>query len=110
MIKCLCIDDTNRPNRIPVEKWLEKGKEYTLAFTMTVHPQKTLAFQLQEIDLDETCNPYSWFLASRFAFRQEDLEKLIEFIKECNHVTFSVNELMKATKVDERKSDTIEKN
>jgi hypothetical protein len=110
MIKCLCVDDTNRPSRIPVEKWLEKGKEYTLAFTMTVHPQKTLAFQLKEIDLDETCNPYSWFLASRFTFRQEDLGKLIEFINECNKITFSVNELMKVTNVDERKSDTIEKN
>lgn len=110
MIKCVCINNDNRPNRVPESKWLEKGKEYTLAFTMTVHPQKTLAFQLQEIELDETCSPYSWFLASRFAFKQEDLEKLIEFIKECNKITFSLNELMKVTKVDEGKSDTIKEN
>lgn len=110
MIKCICIDNDNRPSRVPENKWLEKGKEYTLAFTMTVHPQKTLAFQLQEIDLDESCSPYSWFLASRFAFREEDLEKLIEFINECNKITFSLNELMKVTTVDERKSDTIKEN
>ena len=100
MIKCICIDDSNKPTVIPKEKWLEKGKEYTLAFTMTVKPQKKLAFQLQEIELDESCSPYTWFLASRFTFREEDLEKLIEFIKECNHITFSVNELMKVTKVE----------
>jgi hypothetical protein len=110
MIKCLCIDDDNRPSKIPVEKWLEKGKEYTLQFSMTVHPQKKLAFQLQEIDLDDSCSPYTWFLASRFNFKKEDLPKLIEFIKECNKINFSVNELMKVTNVDERKSDTVEKN
>lgn len=101
MIKCICIDNDNRPSAVPEEKWLEKGKEYTLAFTMTVHPQKKLAFQVQEIDLDESCSPYTWFLASRFAFRQEDIGKLIEFIKDCNKITFSVNELMKVTKINE---------
>lgn len=110
MIKCVCIDNENRPSKVPETKWLEKGKEYTLAFTMTVYPQKKLAFQLQEIELDESCSPYTWFLANRFAFREEDLEKLIEFIKECNKITFSINELMKVTKVDERERHTIEKN
>lgn len=110
MIKCICINDKERPSKIPSEKWLEKDKEYTLSFSMTVLPQKKLAFQVQEIDLDDSCSPYTWFLASRFAFRQEDLEKLIEFIKECNKITFSINELMKLTTVDERKSDTVEKN
>lgn len=45
MIKCICIDSDNRPSRVPENKWLEKDKEYTLAFTMTVHPQKKLAFR-----------------------------------------------------------------
>jgi 1,4-alpha-glucan branching enzyme len=110
MIKCVCINDTDRPSKIPQHKWLEKGKEYTLAFTMTVLPQKKLAFQVQEIDLDDSCSPFTWFLANRFAFRQEDLDKLAEFIQECNHITFSLKELMKETNINERKSDTVEKN
>lgn len=100
MIKCVCIDADNRPSKIPQHKWLEKGKEYTLAFSMTVLPQKKLAFQVQEIDLDDSCSPFTWFLANRFAFRQEDLEKLAEFIQDCNHITFSVKELMKETNVN----------
>ena len=100
MIKCVCIDNENRPSKVPENKWLEKGKEYTLAFTMTVYPQKKLAFQLQEIELDDSCSPYEWFLANRFSFRKKDLEKLVEFIKECNNITFSLNELMKVTKVE----------
>jgi hypothetical protein len=99
MIKCVCIDAEDRPSKIPQHKWLEKGKEYTLAFSITVLPQKKLAFQVQEIDLDDSCSPFTWFLANRFAFREEDLKKLTEFIQECNHITFSVKKLMKETNV-----------
>ena len=100
MIKCICINDSDKPTKIPSEKWLEKDKEYTLAFCITVLPQKQLAFQLQEIELDDSCSPYTWFLADRFAFKKEDLPSLIEFIQECNKITFSINELMRVTKVD----------
>jgi len=101
MIKCLCVDDSNKPNQIPKDKWVEKGKEYTILFSMTVLPQKQLAFQVNEIDLDDSCSPYTWFLANRFAFREEDLQRLIEFIQDCNQITFSVNELMKEINVNE---------
>ncbi len=101
MIKCLCIDAENKPSVIPADKWLEEGREYTLAFSMTVLPQKKLAFQLEEIELDDSCSPFTWFLARRFAFKKEDLERLIEFVKDCNQVTLSVKELMKETKVYE---------
>lgn len=109
MIKCLCVDDTNKPSQIPQDKWIEKGKEYTILFSMTVLPQKQLAFQLYEIDLDDSCSPYEWFLANRFAFREEDLGNLIEFIQDCNKITFSVNELVKEINIDEREPSTVEK-
>ncbi len=93
----MCIDDKNRPSKVPESKWVKKGQEYTVIFTLIVLPQKTLAVQLDEIDLDESCSPYSFFLAKRFAFRQEDLQRLIEFIKECTEVNISIKELMKQT-------------
>ena len=105
MIKCLCIDAKNKPSVIPDDKWIKEGEEYTLLLSMTVLPQKKLAFQLQEIDLDDSCSPYTWFLARRFAFKKEDLGRLIEFVKGCNQVTLSVNDLMRET--NERKSDTV---
>ena len=108
MIKCLCINDKNKPTQIPQNKWIEMGKEYTILFSMTVLPQKELAFQLNEIELDDSCSPYEWFLANRFAFREEDLQRLIEFIQECNHIDFSVKELMQTTKVYEREPSTVE--
>jgi hypothetical protein len=69
-----------------------------------VLPQKTLAVQLEEIDLDESCMPYEFFLANRFAFTQDELEKLIEFIKECNNVSLSIKDLLKQT--NERATST----
>jgi hypothetical protein len=104
------VNAENKPSKIPQHKWLEEGKEYTLAFSMTVLPQKKLAFQVQEIELDESCSPYTWFLADRFAFREEDLDKLIEFIEDCNKITFSVKELLKETKINEGAVNTIQKN
>lgn len=108
MIKCICINDKNRPSKVPADKWLKEGEEYTVIFATVVLPQKTLAVQIDEVDLDERCRPYSFFLANRFAFRTEDLERLIEFIKECTLVDMSIKELLNQT--HERTADTVEKN
>jgi hypothetical protein len=99
MIKCVCIDDKNRPSKIPESKWITKDVEYTLAFAIVVLPQRQLAFQLQEIDLDESCSPFTYFLANRFAFDPVHLQRLQEFIKECTTINLSVKELMKETNV-----------
>ena len=108
MIKCICINDKNRPSRVPENKWVKEGEEYTVIFTLVVLPQKTLAVQIDEVDLDESCRPYSFFLANRFAFKTEDLERLIEFIKECTQVNMSIKDLLNQT--HERTADTVEKN
>lgn len=102
MIKCICINDKNRPGKVPESKWVKEGKEYTVIFTLMVLPQKTLAVQLDEIDLDESCAPYTFFLANRFAFSKEDIGKLVDFIEECTQVNISIKELMKQTQTIEQ--------
>jgi hypothetical protein len=82
---------------VPPHKWVKEGQEYTVIFTLVVLPQKTLAVQLDEIDLDESCMPYSFFLANRFSFKKEDMGKLIDFIEECTEVNLSIQELLKQT-------------
>jgi hypothetical protein len=99
MIKCVCINDKNKPKEIPSSKWVKFGDQYNVIYTVTVMPQKKLAFHLAEIDLDESCNPYEYFLANRFAFAQEDIEKLSELIQDCSEINFSMDELMKETKL-----------
>jgi hypothetical protein len=97
MIPTICINDSNKPRMIPKNKWLVKDKEYHVIFTVTVLPQKQLAFHLAEIDLDESCKPYEYFLASRFAFTQENLLLLMELIKDCSETSFSMDELLEQT-------------
>lgn len=98
MIKAICVDDSGRPKEIPESKWLVKGEIYHVIYTVTVLPQKKLAFHLYEIDLDETCKPYEYFLSNRFGFLSEDIIKLSELIKDCCDTDFSMDELLEETK------------
>lgn len=95
MIECICINDSNKPTQIPNGKWVVEGDKYHVIYTVTVLPQRQLAFHLYEIDLDESCHPYEYFLANRFAFTEDGLKQLIEMIKDCNDTAFSMDELMK---------------
>jgi len=80
MIRCICIDDSARPNDLPLSKWVKEGEEYHIIFATVVLPQGLLAFQLHEIDLDNTCYPYQFFSAYRFAIDFEDREKLEKLV------------------------------
>lgn len=104
-MNCICINDKNKPKEIPQSKWLKEGKEYTIVFAIVVLPQRRLGFQLAEIDLDESCLPYEFFLAERFAMTKEDFDKLPEFLNECGQANLSIQELMKETHV-ERTADS----
>jgi hypothetical protein len=97
MIPCLCVNDADKPNDIPKNKWVVKGNYYHVIYTVTVLPQRQLAFHLAEIDLDESCHPYEYFLANRFAFLEEDIDKLMQLIEDCSDTDFSVGELMEQT-------------
>lgn len=106
MINCICINDKDKPKKIPQHKWVVKDKEYTIIFALHVQPQNTLAFQLAEINLDKSCAPFEYFCASRFGFALEDLDKLQEFIKECSEISKSIKEVIE----HERATDTSKEN
>lgn len=108
-IQCVCINDKDRPDAIPLKKWVKKGQKYTVIFAIVVLPQRKLGLQLEEIDLDETCAPYEYFLAHRFAFAKEDFDKLPGFIEQCGQTNLSIQEIMHETNV-ERTADTVEAN
>lgn len=95
MIPCICIDDSHKPNEIPNRKWVKKGDKYHVIYTITVLPQRILAFHLAEIELTENEYPYEYFAASRFAFRKEDLERLNEMIKDCSESEQSTLDLIR---------------
>lgn len=84
MIKCICIDDKNKPKEIPFNKWIKLGNEYTIsAVYHMVQPGAVMGVILTSPTLDETCHPYECFRVGRFAIRKQDIPALIELIENC---------------------------
>lgn len=83
-VRVICIDDKNRPTEIPSTKWIKEGETYHVLFVVYSVPSKTMAFDLEEIDLDKSCEPYQHFSAKRFGIHQDDLEEFLQLIKDCS--------------------------
>ena len=74
-----CINDLNRPSQIPETKWVKKGEVYTVLYASTMSIQvNKLGFKLKEIELDESCFPYEYFDAERFAPLEASKAKVVE--------------------------------
>ena len=101
IVECICINNENRPEVIPINKWLKKGNAYTIIFTVLVLPQRQIGVHLSEIEFTEKELPYEYFLLSRFAFTKENFLLLNELIKECTDTDFSMEELLKQTELQE---------
>jgi hypothetical protein len=101
MCKAICIDVTKKPKEIPYSKWLIKEKEYEIIFTTLCKPQNEIGVHLAEIELDESCSPYEYFMLNRFIFNEENLLLLQELIKNCNDTDFSIEELLEQTVLQE---------
>jgi hypothetical protein len=67
-MKVVCINDANRPKQIPPEKWIKEGEVYTVIATTMMNIQKNkIGLKLAEIELGQSCFPYEYFDAERFA-------------------------------------------
>jgi len=100
-IKVKCIDDSNKPKEIPNNKWVKKDSEYELTFIAWCLPLKCQGFSLAEIELDDTCLPYEYFNAQRFAIKEEDLEAFLQLAKDCTDLNdLNLEELLEETKVN----------
>lgn len=71
-MKVVCINDSNRPKQVPAEKWVVKGQIYTVVSTTSMNIQRNkIGLKLAEIDLGQSCFPYEYFDADRFAMATE---------------------------------------
>jgi hypothetical protein len=94
-IKCICIDDTGKPEVIPSSKWVKRGEIYHVKHIYKqLLQQGKVGLVLWEIDL-KGCEPYNCFLSTRFAFFPEDLQKLAEMIAACSELNnLDIKELL----------------
>jgi len=81
-MKLICINDSDRPNEIPLSKWIKKGNQYTaIKFNKMNMQGGILGVQLEEIDLSD-CFSHTHFLASRFVPLEPLKEKETENVEE----------------------------
>lgn len=72
-LKCICIDDTHRPNEVPLNRWVKKGEPYTIIQIDYLNNQnRILGVKLQEINNDDLF-PWQYFRATRFAVSENDI-------------------------------------
>jgi hypothetical protein len=88
--KCICINDSDKPDGIPTSKWVKRGQEYIVIEVAKLNLQGgKLGFRLQELDITE-CFPYQFFASSRFAipmhpdnrWAEQELARLMKEVKE----------------------------
>jgi len=78
-MQVICINSSNRPARIPENKWIKKGELYTVLYTVNMSIQvNKIGYKLEEIDLDESCFPYQYFDSNRFAVINTNQIKEVE--------------------------------
>lgn len=91
MIKCICIDNADRPNEIPISKWLELEKEYTITKIFNMKFQNgVLGAELKELDISEFAT-YNCFRLTRFGFKEQDLKALGELMVASSEINKTEN-------------------
>lgn len=66
-MEVICINDKNRPNEVPSNRWIKKDEVYTVIKADKLLTQgNILGFKLAEINNDDLA-PYQYFRADRFA-------------------------------------------
>ena len=66
MFKVICINDKNRPNKIPLSEWVVQGNVYTVRKVVPLALGNQLGFELEEVSLSPDSFPYEYYSASRF--------------------------------------------
>ncbi len=80
MTEVIALHIENRPNEVPLSKWLVKDRKYTVIDVVKCNVQGgVLGFKLEEIDLSG-CAPYLYFAAWRFGIPIPD--EVLEEVEE----------------------------
>ena len=80
-MRVICINDSNKPFKVPIDQWIKKGETYTIKqlIHLAITPGK-MGVLLKEVQLDASCFPYEFYDADRFA--PEELFQMEESISQ----------------------------
>ena len=86
IVKCVCLDDSNKPKEIPDHLWVVQGTEYHIICVYWHPRQGVQGVDLLEIALDDNCYPFETYQLRRFGFTQKEMEQLRELAMLCNEL------------------------
>ena len=67
MLKVVCINDQNKPDKIPLTEWIVQGNVYTVKqIVQLALMNNQLGFELEEVSISPNSFPYEYYSASRF--------------------------------------------
>lgn len=85
-VKCICLDDSNRPNDIPESKWIKQGEVYHITHIFNMVAQRNvLGCEIAETDISMYA-PYNCFRITRFGFEEQDIENLYGLMMHCSEL------------------------
>jgi len=82
-LRVICINDSNKPSKVPVEQWIKKGNTYTITrlVRMAIQGNK-MGVLLKEVSMPPSCFPYEFYDADRFIpeelYTEEEKESVSE--------------------------------
>lgn len=83
-VRCVCIDDKNKPKEIPSSKWVKEGNIYHISHIFIMKNQDGIqGVELAEFDISMH-EPYNCYRLTRFGIDVEDLRNLAEMLKHCD--------------------------
>jgi hypothetical protein len=74
MFKVVCVNDQNKPKKIPLSEWVVQGNVYTVRRVVPLALGNQLGFELEEVSLSPDSFPYEYYSASRFILLEDEKE------------------------------------
>lgn len=74
MFKVICVNDQNKPSKIPLSEWIVQGNVYTVRKIVPLALGNQLGFELEEVSLSPDSFPYEYYSASRFIPLEDEKE------------------------------------
>ena len=84
MVEALCIDDLGKPEEIKESNWVVKDNKYHITL-ITYHPMQGIQ-GCELLEVSTNSEMYDTYRLDRFAFKKEDLSKLLELIEASNEL------------------------
>ena len=87
MIPCICIDDKNKPDEIPLKNWIQEGFTYHITHVFCMRNWNNIqGCNLAEVKIPPECYPYEVYKLSRFGITFDNLEKLRQLMRDCTEL------------------------